>query len=118
MAKWLEPAKLYYGCSAHHLDHVDNINVTAEQQAFLNEIPDPMFRQSVRDFMVNQQFRRDDWVKGARRLSALDRAEALRAHRFFMCSDRRDVSLKAAGSLGEATMNEAIYGPILDVMAG
>jgi hypothetical protein len=30
----------------------------------LNELPDPTFRQSVRDFMVNQQFRRDYWIKG------------------------------------------------------
>jgi hypothetical protein len=117
MAKWLEPAKLSYGCSAHYLDHVDNINLTDEQQAFLKDIPDAMFRQSVRDFMVNQQFRRDYWVKGARRLSSLDQVEALRAQRFILRSDRRDVSLKAMGSLGEATMNEEIYGPILDLMA-
>ena len=30
---------------------------------------------------------------------------------------RADVSLKVTGSLGEATMQEAIYGPILDVLA-
>lgn len=33
-----------------------------------------MFRQTVRDFCVNQQFRRDYWVKGARKLSALEHA--------------------------------------------
>jgi hypothetical protein len=36
------------------------------------EIPDTMFRQTVRDFMVNQQFRKDYWVKGARHLSLLE----------------------------------------------
>jgi malate synthase len=41
----------------------------AEQQAFLKEIPDAHFRESARDFMVNQQFRRDYWVKGARKLA-------------------------------------------------
>jgi hypothetical protein len=52
MANWLEPAKLQYACSAHYLDHIDSINLTPAQIAFLNDIPDPMFRQSTRDFMV------------------------------------------------------------------
>jgi hypothetical protein len=59
MRAWLEPAKVQYACSAHYLDFIDATNLTPEQQSFLQDIPDPMFRESVRDFMVNQQFRRD-----------------------------------------------------------
>lgn len=117
MAEWLEPAKLNYACSAHYLDHLDAINLTAEQQAFLNDIPDAMFRETVRDFMVNQQFRRDYWVKGARKLSALDQTEALGAQKIILVTHRPDVSLKTAGALGEASMSEAIYSPVLDVLA-
>jgi SAM-dependent methyltransferase len=117
MAGWLEPAKLQFAASAHYLDQFDALNLTAEQQAFLADVPDPMFRQSVRDFMVNQQFRRDYWVKGARRLSTLDQTEQLRAQRLVLTTHRADVSLKVKGSLGEATMNESVYKPILDCMA-
>jgi SAM-dependent methyltransferase len=117
MADWLEPARLHYACSAHFLDHIDGINLTEEQQNFLGEITDPLFKQSVRDFMVNQQFRRDYWVKGARRLSPLEQAEALRSHKVILIKHRPDVSLKVSGSLGEATMNEGIYNPILDLLA-
>jgi len=117
MAKCLEPAQLHYVCSAHYLDHIDAVNLTTEQQAFLKEIKDPLFRESVRDFMVNQQFRRDYWVKGARRLAPLDQAEALRSHRVMLIQHRPDVSLKVTGSLGEATMNESVYVPILDLLA-
>jgi SAM-dependent methyltransferase len=117
MADWLEPAKLQYACSAHFLDHVDPVNLTAAQIAFLNDIPDPMFRQSTRDFMVNQQFRRDYWVKGLRRLSPLELAEALRKQRVMLVQHRPDVSLKITGSLGEATMTESVYAPILDALA-
>src|SRR5690606_28516551 len=49
MAEWLAPAKLGYACSAHFTDHVDAVNLTAEQQAFLKEIPDAMSRETVRD---------------------------------------------------------------------
>lgn len=117
MAAWLEPAKVQFACSAHYLEQVDAINLTAEQQSFLKEIPDAMFRETVRDFMVNQQFRRDYWVKGARRLNALEQAEQLRQQRVVLTTHRPDVSLKVTAALGEAQMSEAVYAPILDVLA-
>ena len=76
-----------------------------------------MFRQTVRDFMVNQQFRKDYWVKGARKLNPLEQAEGLRAQRVALLTHRPDVSLKVTGALGEATMSESIYNPILDALA-
>ena len=117
MSEWLTPAKLDYACSANYIDHIDAVNLTAEQQQFLNEIPDAMFRQSVRDFMVNQQFRKDYWVKGARTLSVLEQAEALRQQKIILVSNRQNVSLKITGAIGEAAMSEAIYVPILDAHA-
>ena len=117
MAQWLEPAKLQWACSAHYLDAIDAVNLSAEQQALLAGIPDPMFRQTTRDFCVNQQFRKDYWVKGARKLSALEQAEALRAQRILLVQPRADVSLKVTGSLGEANLQQAVYGPILDQLA-
>ncbi|WP_223296799.1 class I SAM-dependent methyltransferase [Thiorhodovibrio frisius] len=109
LAEWLAPAKLRYAGSAHLLDAIDAINLTPEQQSLLNQIPDPDFRQSVRDFMVNQQFRRDYWVKGAQPLDPLRQAEALRAQRVILTTHRPDVPLKVSGSLGEANLSEAIY---------
>lgn len=117
MADWLAPAKLTYACSAHLLDHVDTVNLTSEQQTFLSAIPDAMFRESVRDFMVNQQFRRDYWVKGARCLSPLEKAEGLRAQKVCLAIPAADVVLNMTGPVGEANMAEAVYNPILDVLA-
>jgi len=118
MVQWLAPTKLSYACSAHYLDHIDGLNLTADQQTLIKSIPDAMFRETVRDFCVNQQFRRDYWVKGARRLNAAEQAKAVRATRVILTGPRADVSLKVTGSLGEAAMQEAVYGPILDTLAG
>ncbi len=107
MAEWLAPARLGFACSAHYLEHVDALNLTPEQRALMSEIPDAMFRETVRDFMVNQHFRRDYWVRGARRLNMLEQLEALRAVRVMLARPRADVSLKVTGSLGEAAMQEA-----------
>lgn len=117
MAEWLQPGKLQWACSTHLLDSVDAVNLSAEQQSLLSGIPDAMFRQTVRDFCVNQNFRRDYWVKGARRLTALEQAETLRQIRIVLTSPRADVPLKVTAALGEANMSEAVYGPILDAMA-
>lgn len=117
MQQWLEPAKLQFACSASYLDTIDSINLTDEQQQLLVEIPDEGFRQTVRDFCVNQQFRKDYWVKGARPMSALEQLEKLREQRIVLTQERESVSLKASGSLGEATLQETIYTPILDLLA-
>ncbi|MEX0619737.1 MAG: class I SAM-dependent methyltransferase [Pseudohongiellaceae bacterium] len=117
MAEWLQPAKLGFACSAHYMDHIDTLNFTAEQHRFLKEIPDRMFRESVRDYMVNQQFRRDYWVKGVRTLSPVEHAEALREHKILLISHRPDISLKITGPLGEANMSESVYTPLLDLLA-
>jgi len=118
LRRWLGEAKLSYACSAHFLDHVDMLNLTPEQQQLLKDLPDPMFRETVRDFMVNSQFRRDYWVRGARPLSMAQRIEALRPLRFVMVMPRDQVTLKVKGVIGEADMNEGTYIPILDFLAG
>ncbi|TFH75451.1 methyltransferase [Gammaproteobacteria bacterium LSUCC0112] len=117
MADWLESAKVSYACSANYLEHIDAINMTPEQQTFMQEIPDAMFRESVRDFIINQQFRKDYWVKGPRKLLPLERTEALRAQRVILTTTRSDVNLKVNGAIGEAKMSESIYDPILDYLA-
>jgi SAM-dependent methyltransferase len=117
VADWLAPARLSHACSANFLDLLDSINLSARQGAFLAEIADPHFRQTVRDFMTNQQFRRDYWVKGLRRLPGLERDEALRATQVVLTVQRPSAVLKVRGALGEATMSAAVYGPILDALA-
>ena len=117
LRQWLAPAKVEFACSANMLDAIDAINLTAEQQAFLNEIPDPMFQQTVRDFMVNQQFRKDYWVKGPRRLSSYEQTQKLRNQPFVLTTAPADISLKITGALGEANLNEPVYKPILQALS-
>ena len=117
MTERLDAAKLTYACPAYYLDHIDALNMTADQHKFLGEIPDPMFRQSVRDFIVNQQFRRDYWVKGARRLSTLEQNEALRRLKIIVVSSPRSaLSFTVQGAMGQRDLTATVYNPILDVL--
>jgi SAM-dependent methyltransferase len=117
VAEWLAPAKLEYACSANHFSTVDAWNLSPEQQVILGEIPDTRFRETVRDVMVNQTFRKDYWVKGARRLAPLETADALRNQRVVLIRPRADVSRKVAGALGERPLLDAVCEPILQAIA-
>jgi SAM-dependent methyltransferase len=117
LGHWLADGKVTFACSASYLDHIDGINLSPEQITFLSEISNPMFKESVRDFITNQQFRKDYWVKGLRKLSRIEILERLREQRLILTTHRTDIDLKVTGTLGEATMSEAVYGPILDLLA-
>jgi SAM-dependent methyltransferase len=117
MAGWLEPAKIEFACSATYLDHVPAVHLTQEQRSFIDDLPDPVFRQSVRDFMLNQQFRRDYWIKGPCSLNTLEYQEQLRATRMVMTAPRASVTLTINGVLGSATLSDAVYQPILELMS-
>jgi hypothetical protein len=117
MSQWLSPAKISFACSANYLDFLDEVNLTPEQQSMLKGIADTSFKESVRDFMVNQQFRKDYWIKGARKLSVLEQLELIKVHKLLLTSNREGVSPKITGSLGEINFVGAIYEPVLDLMA-
>lgn len=117
LANWLKPCKVKWACSANYLDAIDAINLSAEQQKILNSISDPIFRQTVRDFCVNQQFRKDYWVKGPRQLQVPEQLDALRQLKVVLAKPHGEVILKVTGSLGEATMQGDLYTPILEQLS-
>lgn len=112
----LSEAKLTFVGSAHLLDTVDALNLTAAQQALLSGVADPTRRETLRDVMVNQQFRRDLFVKGAVPLSAPEIRERWLDMRFALLTRREDVPMTVIGAVGEATLQPEVYGPILDAL--
>lgn len=117
MARVLDDAKLSFVGSANLLDHVEGVNLSEAGQKLLSSISHPILRQSLRDYLVNQQFRRDIFVKGSRRLSALEQAEAFRQQSFVLLTPPGDIPMKVKGSLGEATLDEQFYRPIIESFA-
>ncbi len=117
VAQWLEPAKLSFACSAHLTDHVDRVNLTPEHSQMLVGISNPVFAQTLRDYMVNQVFRRDYWVKGPRKMASADVPHTWENLRFMLGSPRSGASFQIMGALGEGSLNEALYAPFFDFMA-
>lgn len=117
MVKLLEPAKLSFACSASYSDHISALHLTQEQQNFLKDIPDDDFRESVRDFIVNRHFRRDYWVKGARKLSGQEQLKELRKIRILLVVNKDDVDSKVKSSIVGANIQEAVFTPLMAALA-
>lgn len=117
VARSLGEAKLSFAASAHLLDHLDGFNLSPDAARLLAGLPHPILRQSVRDYLVNQEFRSDVFVKGLRRLAPLERGEALMAQSFMLGTPPGDVPLTVQGSRGEGTLPEHIYRPLIEVLA-
>ena len=117
MARHLSAAKLSFCASTHLPDQVDILNLSPDQQKFLNGISHPIFREQVRDYLVNQQFRRDLWVKGPRLMAMPLQADTIQAQSYVLMTWREDVPLKATGLANEVVLQAAIYAPLLDALA-
>ena len=117
VAELLQNAKLEFAASATFTGHVDDIHFTTEQRQFLSDIPDATLRETAKDFILNQQFRKDYWIKGPVRLAPLERAIALRDVKVLLTIPASEITLKTTGGLGEISFNESIYRPIIDFLS-
>ncbi|CAH2604934.1 Methyltransferase domain-containing protein [Rhodovastum atsumiense] len=117
VAAELGEAKLDFIGSAALLEHIDAINLSPEQLRVLAEISEPTLRETVRDFMVNQQFRRDVFARGSVGLFAQEAREIWLEQRVALSTPRQDVQLTVTGSAGQATLQPETYLPVLDALA-
>nr|WP_246374856.1 class I SAM-dependent methyltransferase [Pseudochelatococcus contaminans] len=113
----LSSARCTFVGSSNLLEHVDAVNLTEPQQAILKETPDPVLRETLRDFMVSQQFRRDIFARGAVALSPGEAMESWLDTRFALIVREGSVSLTVKGALGEANLQEDVYRPVVDAFA-
>ena len=95
----------------------DILNLAAEGVAFLKEIDHPILREQTRDYFVNQQFRKDIYVRGATRLSPLDQRERLLNSRFALIQTPELIPLKISQPVGEIGLQEAVYNPLIAELA-
>ncbi|MDH4375696.1 MAG: class I SAM-dependent methyltransferase [Ramlibacter sp.] len=75
VARALEPAGLQFACSAHKSDLVGEVQQRAQGRGL--DGLDPTLRETAHDFILNRRFRRDLFVRGARRLLPAEREQRL-----------------------------------------
>ena len=107
-----EDIKMSYAGSTDLNYHIENINLTPENQAFLNRIEHPIFREQCRDYFTNTQFRRDLFIRGKNQLSPLQVQERTRKIPFVLLNTRENFPENITGLLGTFQLLEDIYTPI------
>ncbi len=119
VAECLSTADLSFACSASYFEAVDSMNLDEGQRSLLAGVENPIFRQTVRDFMINQRFRKDYWIKTGRRLSARQRDEALLGERVILIADQAQLPIKirAVLALNRGGPREAAVSAVLAVLA-
>lgn len=109
-------AKLTFAASATLAENVDGATMMPAVAALVRAESDPVLRETLRDFAVNQQFRRDLFLRGAVRLSASEQASRLGATRVCMARTRAECKLTVNLPVGEVSLPEKLYVPILDAL--
>jgi SAM-dependent methyltransferase len=110
-------AGLDYVASASLLDQLDDLNLTGPQAALLDGLDDPIQRESVRDFLVYQSFRRDLYQSAPRALSPEERGARLARQRIALTVDPAAVAYDTPGEGDDVALTEALYAPIITALA-
>jgi len=97
----------------------DNIHPTLSQPSrqILASITDIGFRETVRDIMVNQNFRRDVFVKGRNLLLPQEHLQAVQKLKLCLIVPKDEVKLEFNVGFGNVTGKEDLYRPIIDALA-
>ncbi|HEY5105801.1 MAG TPA: class I SAM-dependent methyltransferase [Caulobacteraceae bacterium] len=114
---WLSEAKLNYACAAGAMEQMDGFNLTPPQRELINTYPPGVLRETVRDYLLNQQFRRDLYTRGARRLSPLERVERLHEVRVALTVPAEQIRYEVEAQLGKVTLKKDVYEPIVEALA-
>jgi SAM-dependent methyltransferase len=111
-------AKLTFAGSAHVLDLLDILNFSPEQMAFLASIKDPVRRESLRDLIVNQQFRRDIFGRGLLPLSVSESRARWLDQRLALSMEASKIPRKLASLRGELELQPEVYDALLGKLDG
>ncbi|WP_349606066.1 class I SAM-dependent methyltransferase [Cupriavidus sp. DF5525] len=116
VATAMERAKLSFAASARLLSNIDAFRITDTGLRTLEAIGDPVLRESARDYMVNERFRSDIFIKGLRRIPMPELHDRWCNERFVMTTAREDLPKEVLIPLGHVSLQDTIPSTIADLL--
>ncbi|GIL41408.1 class I SAM-dependent methyltransferase [Roseiterribacter gracilis] len=110
-------AKLNFIGSVNVAEQFDQFAVISAQLPLLAAQPDPVLRETVKDFLMAQQFRRDLFVRGAMQIPGALAQPRLLAQKFVLQVPRAECTMKVKIPIGEGNLDATVYEPLLDRLA-
>jgi hypothetical protein len=88
-----------------------------ERQSLIAQLPDATLRETLKDYFLNTSFRKDVFVRGARRMSQARQTETLLQIGMALLVPRTSVNLNMKLVVGEVNARADVYDPVLDALA-
>ncbi len=117
LAADLSQAKVSFLGSSNVMEHLDDLSLTPQQIAVLDAQSDPVQRESLRDVLINEQFRTDLFVKGAQKLTERGAIGAWFQTPLTLMTRYSGGQVKQSWRLGDIALDHAEYGPILEALS-
>lgn len=116
MVKMLDSAKCSYLCSGKVIEHFEEFNITAQGVAFLNSVENKIFREQLKDYFTNRQFRVDLYARAARRISIFEAREKLLNTKFMLTRLASEFDFKADTARGTIDLMKDRYENLLQIL--
>lgn len=117
VARDLSEAKLDFIGSADYAYAFQGLYLNTERAQMLNGIADDIMRQTLQDYLLNTSFRKDVFIRGARKLSPARQTELLSQVGVALIVPRKDIPLNLKLPFGEVNGKPEVYNPVLDALA-
>lgn len=117
VARDLADAKLDYAGSAELPLAYPTLYLNEERQALVDHVPEPAVRETLVDYFMNTTFRKDVFIRGARRLTGLRRSVWMERTGAVLLKPRAAASIKMALTIGEVNGVPDIFNPVFDALA-
>ncbi|RAX58421.1 hypothetical protein CCZ01_03110 [Helicobacter monodelphidis] len=116
MVQNMDIAKCQFVCTGKPIDLYDDLTIPPEGVAFLKTIKDKIFKEQLRDYYTNKQFRVDLFVKGALPLSPSEKVERILEIEYALIEPTSNFDYKLGTSRGQAELSEENYAKILECL--
>lgn len=110
----MSAARLTYVGSATIQEQLPDLSLPQAAREMLNAMPPGPRRETLKDYWLNTQFRRDIFSRGAIPLTQAEQSRIALATRYCLRVPAARCQLKVKLPLGEVELREAIYRPILE----
>lgn len=117
VAELFSAAKLMFVCSATLIENMDGVSIPVGVRQRIAEAEDQIWKETLRDYASNKQFRRDVFIRGQTSLTPQESETILNSMRFILAIPRDQVSFKIATGLGEIEGKSEIYSAVADLLA-
>lgn len=117
VAEMFGRAKLGFLASATLAENIDSLSVPEKMRQRVIDAKDSIWKETLRDFATNKQFRRDIFARGHTSLTPAESMAFVDKVQFALATPRNKLTFKIGTALGELEGRADLYGPVAELLA-